>query len=394
MSSVDNTGNAYGRPAGTYERDIAEVGPGTPGGEWLRRYWHPVARSNDVGPTPQEVRLLGEDLIVFRDGKGRPGLLYPRCAHRGTSLFYGKCENEGIRCCYHGWLFAVDGRCIDQPCEIDGGVHKDRIRQPWYPLAEQYGFIWTYMGPPEKMPMLPRYDILENLNSDEALFCSGTSHAAGGDDRSPQIVPCNWLQNWENLMDPYHVLVLHGSFSGPQFMPELATMRSATFEYADHGMKYLSIRELDGGRILQRVTQALFPYVRLVPDQFRLTPGKASKVGFTVPVDDTHYRLFHIHRAPADGFKQSSQLLNGKSWSDLTDTERRDVPGDWEAQVGQGPIALHSEEHLAGSDRGVGRLRQLLRKQIAAVERGTDPLGVSFDQDTGPYAVLAGNYFS
>ena len=171
-------------------------------------------------------------------------------------------------------------------------------------------------------------------------------------------------------------------------------MRSATFAYADHGMNYLAIRELDGGRELQRVTQALFPYVRVVPDQFRLSPGKASKVGFTVPVDDTHYRLFHIHRAPAGEFKQASQLLNGKSWSDLTDEERRNVPGDWEAQVGQGPIALHSEEHLAGSDRGVGRLRQLLRKQIAAVGQGADPLGVSYDLEQAPYTVLAGNYFS
>ena len=195
-------------------------------------------------------------------------------------------------------------------------------------------------------------------------------------------------------MDPYHVLVLHGSFSGPQFRPELMTMRSATFEFADHGMKYLSIRELDGKRTLQRVTQALFPYVRLVPDQFKLTPGKASKVGFTVPVDDTHYRLFHIHRAPAGEFKQSSQLLNGKTWSDLTEDERRAVPGDWEAQVGQGPIALHSEEHLAGTDRGVGRLRQLLRKQIAAVRNGVDPLGVTFDLEAPPYTVRAGNYFS
>jgi nitrite reductase/ring-hydroxylating ferredoxin subunit len=394
MTSADRNGTAYGRPAGTYERSLAEVGPQTPGGEWLRRYWHPVARSADVGATPQNVRLLAEDLILFRDGKGRPGLLHPRCAHRGTTLYYGKCEDEGIRCCYHGWLFSVDGRCLDQPCEIEGGVHKDRVRQPWYPLAERYGLIWAYMGPADKLPVLPRYDILEQLGADEELYCSGTSHAAGGDERSPEIVPCNWLQNWENLMDPYHVLVLHGSFSGPQFMPELATMRSATFEYADHGMKYLALRELDGGRTLQRVTQALFPYVRVVPDQFRLSPGKASKVGFTVPVDDTHYRLFHVHRAPGGGLKQSSQLLNGKSWSDLSDEERRSTPGDWEAQVGQGPIALHSEEHLAGSDRGVGRLRQLLRKQIAAVAQGADPLGVWFDQAQPPYTVLAGNYFS
>ena len=148
------------------------------------------------------------------------------------------------------------------------------------------GSIWAYMGPAGKMPVLPRYDVLEELGADEELYRVGTSHAAGGDERSPEIVPCNWLQNWENLMDPYHVLVLHGSFSGPQFLPELATMRSATFEFADHGMKYLALRELAGGRTLQRITQALFPYVRVVPDQYRLEPGKATKIGFTVPVDE------------------------------------------------------------------------------------------------------------
>jgi len=393
MTSIE-TGTAYGRQPGVHDRAITEVGPGTPCGEWLRRYWHPVARSADVEMVPQTVRLLGEDLILFRDGKGRPGLLYPRCAHRGTTLYYGKCEDDGIRCCYHGWLFSVEGRCLDQPCETDGGNHKDRIRQPWYPLAERYGFVWTYMGPPEKMPALPRYDILEDLGPGETLHCTRGSQAAGGDDRSPEIVPCNWLQNWENVMDPYHVIVLHGSFTGPQFLPELATMQSATFEYADHGMKYIALRELSDGRKLQRVTQVLFPYVRLIPDQFRLHPGKASKVGFTVPIDDTHYRIFHIYRAPVGELVLGSQLLNGKSWSDLTESERRDYPGDWEAQVGQGPIALHSEEHLTGSDRGVGRLRQLMRKQINAVANGLDPLGISFDADQQPYQVLAGNYFS
>ena len=392
MKTLDQ-GTAYGRQAPVHDAAITEVGPGTPCGEWLRRYWHPVAPSADVEMRPQTARLLGEDLIVFRDGKGRPGLLYPRCAHRGTTLYYGKCELDGIRCCYHGWLFSVDGHCLDQPCETDGGPHRDRVRQPWYPVAERYGFIWAYMGPPDRMPVLPRYDILEDLGPNETLQCTRGSQAAGGDDRSSEIVPCNWLQNWENVMDPYHVIVLHGSFTGPQFLPELATMQSAVFEYADHGMKYIAVRELPDGRKLQRVTQALFPYVRLIPDQFQLKPGRATKVGFTVPVDDTHYRLFHIYRVPIGTFVQGSQLLNGKTWSDLTDAEHRDYPGDWEAQVGQGAIALHSEEHLAGSDRGVGRLRQLLRKQINAVANGSDPLGVSFEGEA-PYEVLAGNYFS
>jgi phenylpropionate dioxygenase-like ring-hydroxylating dioxygenase large terminal subunit len=106
-------GTAYGRAPQHHDAEITEVGPGTPCGEFMRRYWHPVALAERVGPTPQKLRILGEDLVLFRDRAGRPGLLYPRCCHRGTTLYYGRVENDGIRCCYHGWLFDVEGRCLD-----------------------------------------------------------------------------------------------------------------------------------------------------------------------------------------------------------------------------------------------------------------------------------------
>ncbi len=116
-----DSGTAYGRKVQSHDPILTEVGPGTPCGEFMRRYWHPVAVAENVTTRPQKVRILGEDLILFRDRKGRPGLLYPRCMHRGTTLFYGKVEDEGIRCCYHGWLFGVDGTCLDQPCEPEHG---------------------------------------------------------------------------------------------------------------------------------------------------------------------------------------------------------------------------------------------------------------------------------
>ena len=116
-----DTGTAYGRPQPTYRKELAEVGAGTPMGELLRRYWHPVGIASDAGATPRQVRVLGEDLILFRDGQGRAGLVYPHCAHRGTSLYYGKVEERGIRCCYHGWLFDVQGHCLEQPCEPELG---------------------------------------------------------------------------------------------------------------------------------------------------------------------------------------------------------------------------------------------------------------------------------
>ena len=145
-----DVGVAYGRGRHTYDPDLVEVGPGTPGGEFMRRYWHPVAISSTLVERPRKVRVLGEDLILFRDKSGRPGLVTPRCAHRGAPLYYGKVEDQGIRCPYHGWLFDTEGRCLDQPCEPGGGPARHRVRQPWYPLQERYGLVFAYLGPPEK----------------------------------------------------------------------------------------------------------------------------------------------------------------------------------------------------------------------------------------------------
>ena len=165
-----DSGTAYGRKAQSHDPVLTEVGPGTPCGEFMRRYWHPVAVATNVTARTQKVRFLGEDLILFRDRKGRPGLLYPRCMHRGTTLFYGKVEDEGIRCCYHGWLFGVDGTCLDQPCEPEHGLHRDVARQPWYPVEERYGLVFAYMGPPEKKPLLTRWDVLEDVPSPRKRF--------------------------------------------------------------------------------------------------------------------------------------------------------------------------------------------------------------------------------
>src|SRR5262245_45340917 len=117
MSAATDSGSAYVRKQPTYNARLTEVGRGTPMGELLRRYWHPVGLGDDAGVTPRPVKILGEELILFRDGQGQPGLVYPRCCHRGTTLYYGKIEERGIRCCYHGWLFDVEGRCLEMPCE-------------------------------------------------------------------------------------------------------------------------------------------------------------------------------------------------------------------------------------------------------------------------------------
>ena len=205
MPTKPDDGSAYHLPEPTYDADLTRVERGTPMGELLRRYWHPVGLASDATARPRKVRILGEDLILFRDGQGRAGLVYPRCCHRGTTLYYGKVEERGIRCCYHGWLFDVEGHCLDMPVEPEGGGNfRRKVRQPWYPVEERYGLIFAYLGPPERKPLLPRFDVLEELGEDEFVEADYNGIGTGG----AAVAPCNWLQHFENVMDPLHVPIL------------------------------------------------------------------------------------------------------------------------------------------------------------------------------------------
>jgi phenylpropionate dioxygenase-like ring-hydroxylating dioxygenase large terminal subunit len=118
-------------------------------------HWHPVGLTSDASDVPRKVSILGEDLVLFRDRGGRAGLLHARCCHSGTTLYYGKVEDDGIRCCHHGWKFDTEGHCLEQPYEPNGGAFKDKVRQPWYPVEERYGLIFAFLGPAEKRPVLP-----------------------------------------------------------------------------------------------------------------------------------------------------------------------------------------------------------------------------------------------
>jgi phenylpropionate dioxygenase-like ring-hydroxylating dioxygenase large terminal subunit len=369
-----DSGTAYGRPAPAFREDLALVGAGTPMGELLRRYWHPVGLASDAGATPRRVRVLGEDLILFRDGNGKAGLLYPRCAHRGTSLYYGKVEERGIRCCYHGWLYDVQGRCLEQPCEEVGGPRRDRIRQPWYPVEERYGLVFAYMGPPEKKPALPRYECLENLKTGESVEADDSSIGAGG----PVIVDCNWFQHWENVVDPFHVPVLHGSFSGAQFTSQMGIMPKVEFETTARGVKVTSFRTLENQKIHRRVTEAVFPTLRVVPNPRVAKYDRVESIGWTLPIDDTHFRIYVAGRVSRPGeLSGFRSRMNGRAWSELTPEEHRQFPGDYEAQTGQGKITFHSEEHLAPSDKGIALLRRFAEQQLKAMAEGRDPAGVA-----------------
>jgi phenylpropionate dioxygenase-like ring-hydroxylating dioxygenase large terminal subunit len=378
------------RPPG-YRAELTEVGRGKPMGELLRRYWHPVGLAADAGDMPRKVRALGQDLVLFRDRQGRPGLLHARCCHRGTTLYYGKVEDDGIRCCYHGWKFDTAGHCLEQPCEVDGGAFRDKVRQPWYPLQERYGLIFAYMGPPEKKPVLPRYDCLETMDDGEFLEADDSSIGGGG----PAITPCNWLQHFENVVDPFHVPVLHGSFSGAQFTNMMASMPEVRFETSARGVTVRSVRRQDDGKVFYRVTEAVFPTLRVVPNPRVAQFARVESIGWVLPIDDTSFRIYVAGRVKQKGdIGRMRSTFNGKFWWDMSEEEHQRFPGDYEAQVGQGPITLHSEEHFGQSDRGVLMVRRMLREQLDAIEAGRDPIGVSFDRSEKPVAFEAGNYIS
>lgn len=384
-----DTGTAYGLPAPTYKAELAEVGPGTPMGELLRRYWHPIGLTSDASDTPRKVRVLGEDLILFRDKTGRPGLVHPHCAHRGASLYYGKVEEGGIRCCYHGWLFDVQGHCTEQPCEPEGGRSRARVRQPWYPVQELYGLVWAYMGPPQKKPVLPRYECLETLEDGE--FLEADDHSIGGG--GPQIIPCNWLQHYENLVDPFHVVILHASFSGTQFVPQMAVMPEVTWEVAEHSVRTISRRKLEDGKVLHRISEAGLPTLRVIPSPRIGRYGMVESIGWVLPIDDHSFRIYVVGRVRERGeLHKMRSRLGGKLWEELTESEHQMFPGDYEAMVSQGPIARHSEEHLATTDRGIVMLRRLLKEQLEALAEGRDPAGVSFDPAAPPVRFRAGNF--
>jgi nitrite reductase/ring-hydroxylating ferredoxin subunit len=387
-----DVGTGFGRPPSSYIKSLTEVGPGTPMGNLLRRYWHPVGLTSHATETPREVRVLGEDLILFRDKTGRPGLVQARCAHRGTTLYYGKVEQRGIRCCYHGWLFDVEGRCLEQPCEPEGGLFRDRVRQPWYPVQELYGLVFAYMGPAEKKPMLPRYECLEVLDAGEFIDADDSSIGSGG----PQIVPCNWLQHFENVVDPYHVVVLHGTHSGPQFSEMMARMPDEVhFERTPLGVRSSSTRRLADGTVMRGSAEVALPTLRVVPNpragvSGASLVGRVESIGWTLPIDDTHFRIYVAGRVREKGqLRRMRSRQGGKLWEELSREEHQRFPGDFEAQTGQGAITFHSEENLVESDRGIALLRQFLRQQVELVAQGHDPAGVAFDEQTPPVTFAA-----
>jgi hypothetical protein len=192
-------------------------------------------------------------------------------------------------------------------------------------------------------------------------------------------------------MDPFHVHVLHSTLSGIQFHEQFALLPKVDFFYADHGVCYSAVRQLGEGQEVDRVSSWLMPNIMSVPD-IQMRPGQSLGIAWSVPVDDSHFVMGMVMKVPS-GAARFELRLNGKTWGEMTEEEHQRIPGDYEAQAGQGPISLHSEEHLGTSDRGIMMQRRMLEKQIELVAQGGDPIGVFFDPEAALVRIRSGNFY-
>ncbi|HEY2919070.1 MAG TPA: Rieske 2Fe-2S domain-containing protein [Candidatus Binatia bacterium] len=373
--------SAYGLKIPEADPFLTRVGPGTPCGELMRRYWQPVCLSADLEDLPKRVRILGEDLVAFRDGEGKAGLLFFRCSHRGTSLEYGRVEERGLRCCYHGWLYDVEGNVLEMPLEPAANPFLKQIQHPCYPLREFGGLVFAYM---EKMPEFPVYDVWQK---------EGGQLKARMGPRVGGSVNCNWLQAEENLMDALHTFWLHTVHSGPQFPSQVYGVDPDALQYeeTDMGMRFVLTRKLENGKWWELTWEMIMPLnVHLVYTDEPKTE-RVRAVTYCVPIDDTHQLGASIRWTPEgenESFSGREQLAPaGRKNTSYEYAQRH--PDDKEAVEGQGPIALHGLEHLVSSDKGVMIYRSILRRAIETALRGEDPKGILRDPSQASFVTTS-----
>ena len=367
------------RYGGYFHRDIPDedeqlthVGPNTPCGEYLRRFWQPVCFSDDLKDLPLRLRIMAEDLVAFRDGSGAAGLLELHCPHRGTSLEFGLIADKGIRCCYHGWLFGVDGTILETPGEPADSTLKDRLFHGAYPVHEAHGIVFAYMGPPEQRPPFPSYDSYSQ---------SGSRMIPG----RKYFYPCNWLQIMENTMDPVHTAFLHTIVSGAVFTEEFGVLPELDYVETPIGMVYVGTRRV-ADNIWTRMVEVVLPNLQQVAPIWEDGRKERKFSGpmmsrWIVPQDDTHSMFIEFrHVSETEDvtpgwWADRDIMLPGQIAADSY-KEGQLHPGDYEAQVSQRPIAIHGLEHLSETDRGVSMYRNQIRRGIRATAAGQDPMGV------------------
>lgn len=369
---------------------LTESSADKPLGHLMRRYWIPALLSAEIPEPdcpPVRVRLLGEDLVAFRDTQGRTGLLGEHCSHRGTSLFFARNEESGLRCIYHGWKFDISGTVLETPAEPAESTLRHKVRHTAYPCAEAAGIVWAYLGPKDKMPLLPAYEWM-SLPPDHLYV-------------TKSIQDCNWLQGLEGECDSSHLSILHKAFSQTKRGggdPDMYAADSAPMlegMETDYGVRMISCRKADGDTLYVRVSNMVLPCHGFVP-----TGGLAGNAeGYTihshVPIDDAHSMRYNIHfrrnrpicpeerqhdREINPSFRKLRNLANDylqdreeQQHETFTGMGRVFLTHDSCATESMGPIYDRSQEHLGVSDITVIAVRKFLLKCITSIAAGKEP---------------------
>lgn len=383
---------------------ITRVGADRPAGRLLRRYWQPAALLEEFsGPHPvRPVRLLGQDLVLFRDEEGNFGLIDRDCPHRGADLAFGRPEDGGIRCPFHGWLFDTKGNCIETPAEPEGSQLCKRIKQRAYPVEVRNGIIFGYLGEGEP-PAFPALD----------CFVAPETHVFA----FKGLIECNWLQALEVGMDPAHASFLHRFFEddeedeayGRQFransaesdMPMTKVLRDfprpeILVDTTDYGLQLTALRKLSEAMTHVRVTNVLFPQAFVIPLSSEMTITQ-----WHVPVDDTScywYAMFTSFTAPVEKERMREQRLtlyelpdyrprvgqvNNYGFDPIEQVKRTytgmgediNVHDQW-AVESQGRIQNRTREHLGQTDKGIIAFRRMLVAAINATAQNEAALMV------------------
>ena len=387
---------------------LTETGLGTPCGTFMRRYWQPVALSTDLTQdTPMPVRIMGENLVLYRDYDGKPALIERRCPHRGMDLSFGRLEPQGLRCLYHGWLFSKTGQCLEQPNEPAASTFKDRIKHRGYPCTEAGGLVLAYLGtgtPPE----LPRMPFLLAPPSDSYV--------------SKRYHECNFVQ--ANDIDPSHLSFLHLLFDdkmahGPsnQYMSQDAAPETLVEETA-FGLRAYSVRHLENGESYVRLTNFIMPNMQAFvgapiknPRDRRPNDDDGYSLHWHVPIDDEHHWKYVIHysavgpidaayqefmeagevdaefhprRTKDNRYLQDRQEMKTKTFSGVGNSFQDQ---DRMAVESQGPIYDRTFEHLGQADKPMIEQRKLIFQGIEDVQAGRDPKILRND-GTNPFEEL------
>ncbi len=358
---------------GASDELLVRTARGTACGEYLRRYWHPVALTREVEDVPRLIRVLGEDLVLFRDRSGRYGLVHRQCPHRRASMEFGVCEQKGIRCCYHGWLFDVDGSVLEipgQPDTMDEALVREKSRLGAYPVREYRGLVFAYLGPMDKMPEFPIYDTLE-LEGQELVPYRADYR-------------CNWLQVQDAILDPIHTSFLHSRVSRAQFSEGMGELGELLFHERGQSFLGANVRRV-GDNVWFRVNELVLPNYTQAGAAFSadgtrpIYYGRTAFSRWVVPIDDENttafaWAIFGDRADPPEyNTLEGPELIEQGELMDRSYAERQRFPGDAEAVEGMGRIADQKMEHLVPSDTGIMSYRKRLRRLCRDLENGIEP---------------------